>query len=156
MIINAIDPGTKESALVVWDGEAILDKMILPNIDIREYLTSIHVTNKIGKSGCLVIEMIQNLGMPAVGKVIFETVLWVGRFYEQFPENNAHRVYRIPVKLHHCHSARAKDANIRQALIDRFGPPGIKKDPGLTYKLNGQMWQACALAVYFYDNLEEE
>ena len=151
MIINAIDPGTKESALVVWDGEAILDKMILPNIEIKEYLELIENT----LDSCLVIEMIQNLGMPAVGKDIFETVFWVGRFYEQFPENNAHRVYRIPVKLHHCHSARAKDANIRQALIDRFGPPGIKKDPGLTYKLNGHMWQAFALAVYFYDNLGE-
>ncbi len=43
--------------------------------------------------------------------------------------------------------------NIRQALIDRFGPPGKKKAPGATYGLSGDMWSALAVAVTFTDKL---
>ena len=42
------------------------------------------------------------------------------------------RVKRSAVKLHQCGSNRAKDANVRQALIDKMGPPGTKKAPGPT------------------------
>jgi hypothetical protein len=51
----------------------------------------------------------------------------------------AELVYRRDVKLHHCHSAKAKDANITQALIDRFAPgvpnrgKGTKAEPGWFY-----------------------
>jgi 5-methylcytosine-specific restriction protein A len=57
----------------------------------------------------------------AVGAEVFDTVLWAGRFAEA-----AHRVPvvllpRRAVKLALCGDSRARDANIRQALIDRFG-----------------------------------
>jgi len=43
---------------------------------------------------------------------------------------------------------RAKDANIRQALLDLIGPQGTKKTPGPTYGIKSHTWAALAVAVY--------
>jgi len=56
------------------------------------------------------------------------------------------------VKLHLTQTRRAKDANIRQALIDRYGPGkalavGLKATPGPLYGLTGDCWSALAVAV---------
>lgn len=70
------------------------------------------------------IEWITSQGM-AVGKDIFDTVRWVGRFQEAYERPpNAKDTLLIPrsdIKLDLCGSARAKDANVRQALIDFYG-----------------------------------
>ena len=54
---------------------------------------------------------------------------------------------------HGCLSA--KDKNIRQALIDRYGVVGTKKDPGFFYvngtKFAKDMWAAMAVAVTYFD-----
>jgi hypothetical protein len=75
----------------------------------------------------MVIEMIASYGMP-VGKEVFDTYVWIGRFAEAsgMPTNY---IYRKDEKMNICHSMRAKDSNIRQALIDRFGVVGTKKNP---------------------------
>jgi hypothetical protein len=46
---------------------------------------------------------------------------------------------------------KAKDGNIRQALIDRFGPVGTKKNPGWFYGFSGDVWQAYAVGVTYAD-----
>jgi hypothetical protein len=56
-------------------------------------------------------------------------------------------VYRRDVKMFLCGSNRAKDGNIRQALLDLVGPQGTKKAPGPTYGLRGDEWAALAVAV---------
>ena len=56
-------------------------------------------------------------------------------------------VYRQDVKQFLCHSARAKDGNIRQAIIDRLGPPGVKSAPGVTYGISKHLWSALAVAL---------
>lgn len=112
----------------------------------------------------LVVEMIACYGMP-VGKEVFETVFWIGRFIQCWFENGSHhksipaRIYRQDVKLHLCKSPRANDATIRAALIDRFGPGkeraiGKKKTPGPLYGVKGDVWAALALAVTFADKLK--
>jgi hypothetical protein len=91
----------------------------------------------------LIIEEIRGYGMP-VGKEVFDTVRWTGRF-QQIAENRflaVHFVGRLDVKLHWCKSARAKDANVRQALLDHYGKvatKGISKDA----------WSALAIAGYW-------
>jgi len=60
-------------------------------------------------------------------------------------------IYRRDIKMHFCHTMKGKDANIRQVLIDRLGPPGRKKTPGITYGIKKDLWQALAGAVYLYD-----
>ena len=57
-------------------------------------------------------------------------------------------IYRLDEKLNLCQDSRAKDANIRQALIDRFasgtpnGGKGTKKAPGWFYGFSDDVWQA--------------
>jgi hypothetical protein len=65
------------------------------------------------------------------------------------------RVKRIEVKSHICHSAKANDANIRQALIDRYNGKdaaiGKKAKPGPLYGVSGDMWAALAVGLTVLD-----
>ena len=151
MKIIAIDPGPKDSAYVIWDGKKIEAAFIMANSALRNGLITIVNSRKCR----LVLEKVESFGMP-VGEDIFETVFWSGIFVEAFRQKNLigaqwDRVSRRTVKLHICQNARAKDSNIRQALIDRFGKPGTKKEPGVTYGLKKDLWQAFALAVTYFD-----
>jgi hypothetical protein len=101
------------------------------------------------------IEMISSYGMP-VGREIFDTCIWIGRFIEVAPAE-VKLVSRKDVVLHHCHNGRAKDSNVTQALIDRFAPgvrnrgKGTKTEPGWFHGFHHDVWQAYALAVYYAD-----
>ena len=150
MTILAIDPGPAQSAFVIWDGQAILRKDICANESLRDMLdnTGRYITDP----PSLVIEMIGHYGsgMPA-GKEVFETCIWIGRFIECWPGQKHELILRATIKTHLCGSARAKDANVRQALIDRFGAPGVKKAPGVLYGVTSHCWAALALAVCAHD-----
>ena len=54
-------------------------------------------------------------------------------------------------KINLCGNMKAKDSNIRQALIDRFGVVGTKKNPGWFYGVSKDVWQAIAVGVTYYD-----
>ena len=54
-----------------------------------------------------------------------------------------------------CYDSRAKDGNIRQALIDRFGPVGTKKAPGWFYGVSKDVWAAVAVGVTWADKQRE-
>ena len=139
MTIYALDPGTTHTALCVWEDGKILEYWFSPNEEMLGVvkMAPMHAT--------LAVEWIESYGMP-VGKETFETVYWCGRFIEAWKG----RVLRVPrgaVKLHLCHSTRAKDPNVRQALLDRVGPQGTKKAPGPTHGIKTHGWAALAVAV---------
>ena len=107
----------------------------------------------------------------AVGAEVFETCVWTGRFiqcwtdspfsYRIGAERPVRRVFRRDVKMHLCGSARAKDANVRQALIDRYGPGkeaaiGRKATPGPLYGVTTHVWAALAVAVTAADRERAE
>jgi hypothetical protein len=50
---------------------------------------------------------------------------------------------------------QAKDANIRQAILDRFGGKekaiGKKANPGPLYGVKSHLWSALAVALYISD-----
>lgn len=151
MIVYAIDPGYEQSAIVVRLDDNEVHGSIEENGALLDWL------RKCDADGHLVIEQIQSYGM-AVGKTVFETVYWSGQFAEAWASRGGevHRMPRRDVKLHLCGQARAKDANIRQALIDRFGPTkeraiGKKATPGPLYGFKSDMWAALAVAVTWHD-----
>ncbi len=124
-----------------------------PNILMLETLAN--VRNPVASH--LAIEMIASYGMP-VGKEIFETCVWIGRFVQAWGGPFT-QVYRRDVKLHLCGQPRAKDANIRAALIDKFGPGkgkaiGTKKSPGPLYGMTADCWAALGVAVTYRDSME--
>ena len=137
----AIDPGPESSALVRWDGSALSLKEYADNSEILALLRA-HAD----RGELLAIEQVASYGMP-VGAEVFETVYWSGRFAEAYGAERVQRIPRLQVKLHLCHDSRAKDSNIRKALIDRFGPPGTKKQQRTLYGVTGDLWAALALAV---------
>lgn len=145
MNIVAIDPGPEVSGVVILSSERkIISAQILAN-------TKIVADLRIG-TPCpfphLAIEMIESRGMP-VGAEVFNTCTWIGRFEEAYGhEDLTARYFRKDIKLHLCGSNRARDSNVRQALIDLLGPAGTKKEPGPTYGIKKDMWAALAVAVY--------
>ena len=161
MRVLAIDPGPVESAYAFID---LTDRQpievakignhgLLDMLDDNEF--NLSFTSDHGA-----IEMVASYGM-AVGREVFETCVWIGRF-QQAAEIGMELTYRRDVKMHHCHSATAGDSNITQALIDRFasGEPnrgkGTKAAPGWFYGFKADIWQAYALAVLVADRLDPE
>lgn len=155
-MILAIDPGPVQSAYVLYqpDDQTVAEGHIVSNeamlLAVEDAANNWHV-------GTLAIEMVESFGMP-VGREVFETVRWSGRFEERFnwlcdPTARVERIGRKNIKLHLCNSVRAKDSNIRQALLDRFGPVGTKAEPGKLYGVKKDIWSALALAVTCADRM---
>jgi hypothetical protein len=118
-IVLAIDPGPELSAWVRFLAGApgrVLQSGKQANAEILSMLTT---GSPLATADALVIEQIAAMGM-AVGAETFETVFWSGRFAQAWGRH-FHRVKRHQVKSHLCGNQRAKDPNIRQALIDRWG-----------------------------------
>lgn len=161
--VLAIDPGNVQSAWALIDAGDCrpIDIGKADNVDVRRMLTRVAPVPGV----TVAIEMVASYGMP-VGREIFDTVLWAGRYVEiaigdavLIPPGLL--VYRGDVKLHLCQTKRAKDSNIAQALADRFAPgapnrgKGTKARPGWFYGFRADIWAAYAVAVYAADRLEQ-
>jgi hypothetical protein len=146
--VLAVDPGHEQSGWVLWDGERILGHAIEPNATVLARLSQPN-----DGAAHLVLEQVEAMGM-AVGREVFETVFWTGRFLQAWP-GTASRLPRRPIKLHICGHSSAKDSNIRVALIDRFGgtehAKGTKRAPGPLFGIKSHEWAALALAVTWWD-----
>lgn len=139
MIILGIDPGTTVSGWALYDAGKVIDTGIADNEDLLHGLPCM-------PADILALEVFEARGMP-IGNDSIETIIWTGRFMQAWP-HEWQRVKRSAIKLHLCGSSKAKDGNIRQALIDKLGPPGTKKKPGNTYGVSSHGWAALAVAVY--------
>lgn len=149
-MILSIDPGPVQSAFAVLDEHLKpIEFGILPNDDLLDRL---HWGEFAGINDYFAIEMIASQGM-AVGKTVFETCVWIGRFWQEADCPYKQFVYRKDEKINLCGSMRAKDGNIRQALIDRFGIVGTKKSPGWFYGVSKDVWAAIAVGVTYYDTV---
>ena len=142
-MILSLDPGTTHTAFIQLDHEKIVDHGHLPNAEIRQVL----IGREYDRVAC---EMIASYGM-AVGASTFETCVWIGRFIE-VARVDVELIFRKDIKLFLCGTMRAKDANIRQALLDKIGPQGTKAQPGPTYGIKSHSWAALAVAVYAAQN----
>lgn len=155
-MIFAIDPGNVESAYVIVtdDLSRVVDKGKVPN---QELLDIIYDQVRLADEEYNVaIEMIASYGM-AVGSTVFDTCVWIGRFTEAIIDSwgvAVNYIYRKDEKMTLCGTMKAKDGNIRQALIDRFGEVGTKKNQGYFYGFKKDIWAAMAVAVTFHDNYQ--
>ena len=157
MRVFAIDPGNTQSAYCVVDAETLrpLDFNKIPNNVLRDYIRDY----RFEEEDRAVVEMIQSYGM-AVGRDVFETAVWIGRFQECLDRRlllPSDTLFRKEEKLHICHDSKAKDANIRRALIDRFARhdlkngKGTKKSPDWFYGFSADMWAAYAVALTYIE-----
>ena len=150
--IFAIDPGTTESgyAVVEMPECKLIEFGKVPNQQLLD--DAFFIARKCDQ---FAIEMVASYGMP-VGREVFETCVWIGRFI-QATQMYYNFVYRKDEKLCLCADPRAKDSNIRQALIDRYAKfdfkngKGTKKNPDTFYGVSKDVWQAIAVAVTHYE-----
>lgn len=114
--IIAIDPGNRQSAYCVIDCNT-LRPLEFGKVDNEELRNKLVFANEQGWQWA-VIEMVASYGM-AVGREVFDTVLWIGRFYEALSIQMAQKprlLCRIEEKRHICHDSRANDPAIRRRI----------------------------------------
>ncbi len=149
MRVFAIDPGTTQSGWVLLEGREVVQSGVDDNHELRVWVRHGQ------RADMLAIEVFEPRGMP-IGQESVDTMLWTGRFIEAFTfgtgptveQTRAVRtVPRREVKSFLCGSQKANDGNVRQALIDLVGPPGVKAKPGPTYGVKSHAWQALGVAV---------
>lgn len=162
-MILAIDPGNIQSAYCIMDKNTYkpIEFGKIDNNELREKLLG---DIKFFPIETMVIEMIASYGMP-VGKEVFDTCVWIGRFMESYKCPFTYYIYRKEEKINLCGSMKAKDSNIRQALIDRFAQfdfkngKGTKKEQDFFYGFSKDIWAAYAVGVTWLDkqkNIEKE
>lgn len=148
-MIIAIDPGPVETGWAVMDGKLVTDSGVINNGDLESSLR-----NSMAKA--LAYEMIASYGMP-VGASVFDTCVWIGRFISAFGPERSFPVFRKDVTMHLCNSTRAKDANVRQAIIDLYEGSGggsipqigTKKYPGPLYGVSRHAWPAIGVGLTY-------
>jgi hypothetical protein len=151
-MILAIDPGTTESGWCIYGGGKVTHSGVMHNEKMLAYLERPIFQ---ASDYRLAIEMIASYGMP-VGREVFETCRWIGRFQQAWhsPET-VEMVYRKDVKMHLCGTTKAKDPNVRQALLDLFPRTGggktpqigTKDKPGPLYGVSSHAWAALGVAI---------
>ena len=157
-MILAIDPGNVESAYVLLDPQTYspIEHAKVENSTLREILLQ---KIKALQSLEVAIEMVASYGMP-VGREVFETCVWIGRYAELLESSRipVAFVYRKDVKMNLCGQTKAKDSNIRMALIDRFAVhdlkngKGTKANPDFFANFKSDQWAAMAVGVTYLDS----
>ena len=153
MLILAIDPGNTESgyAVIEMPDFRLIEFGKVKNENLAEVFR--------GRPGvtfdAVAIEMVACYGMP-VGKDVFDTCVWIGRFVETLRCEDVYRIYRKNEKMCLCNNVSARDSNIRQALVNKYAKhdyklgKGTKKNPDTFYGVSKDVWQAIAVGVTFY------
>ncbi|MEO8679236.1 MAG: hypothetical protein ABI665_09335 [Vicinamibacterales bacterium] len=149
----AIDPGYRESAFLLYDGTRILEHGIKDNEALLLGLQT-WSSGAIIKA-VLVIEEMQIFAGHGVGKEVFDSVFWSGRFAQAWTPRPFDRLLRSRVRAH-LGASRGGDAAVRQSLIERFGPYkedaiGTKLKRGPLYGITKHSWSALAIAVTYCD-----
>lgn len=159
MILLAIDPGNETSGVILMkeDGRILEAYSKYENEELV-----LALREGIFKADHVAIEMIASYGM-AVGSDIFETCVFIGRIIEasQFPFS---LIYRKDVKLCLCYSLKAKDSNIRRAILDLYPKTGggkvpevgIKSNPGELFGVSSHAWAALAVGLTWLKNNNKE
>lgn len=108
--------------------------------------------------GKLVYEAFASYGM-AIGQSTIKSIEWNGRFIQCAVDRGipVFPIFRKDEKINLCGSMKAKDANIRQALIDRFAKhdfkngKGTKDEPDWFFGFRADVWSSYAIGTTYLD-----
>jgi len=152
MLILGLDPGST----IGW---ALIDAATWPprvrQTGKADETLAVHIARTTG-ADLVAVEGVEARGM-AVGQETMDAA-WQGGRLAGHAEATGHRAVRVmrrTVKLELCGSSRAKDANVRQAILDLYPPTGggkapqvgTKSRPGPLYGVAGHAWAALAVAI---------
>lgn len=157
MRIFAIDAGTTQSGFCIMDSETY-KPLLFGKEDNEEVL-------KYVLEGCydvLVYEEFASYGMP-IGRSTIASITWNGRFIQAAVSlfKPYYPIYRSEEKIAICGTMKAKDANIRQALIDRFAEfdlkqgKGTKNNQDFFYGFHSDIYSAFAVGLTWIEKYRE-
>lgn len=144
-MIVGIDPGPTNSGVVFISPVSFKVEHAFPAMDNRELIgmlrTDIAATE-------IALECIEAM-YAHVGKETVRTIRFCGAIEEACLSRDRVITCLSPqdVKKAVCGTASAKDPAVRQAIIDRLGAPGTKKNPGPTFGVSSHAWRALAVAL---------
>lgn len=143
----AIDPGDKVSAWVIFrpwqvsDGKQSPFKVVsfgrMKNAELRNSLGRLHVDDRHDLT--MVIEMLRARGMPTANEE-FETCVQIGMFRKLWIPGKWSYAFRGDIKLCLCGVSRAKDTNVRAALIELWGGEKRAMAGKKCFKCKGKGW----------------
>lgn len=153
MKVLAIDVGTELSGFCLLDSDS-LKPIEFGKIYNDDLLKKVKFSNY----DELVYEEFQCYGMP-IGASTIKSITWNGRCIQSAYDRGkkVDYIFRQEEKLHICHDTKAKDSNIRQALIDRFAAndlkngKGTKKNPDFFYGFKADVWSAYAIGLTYIE-----
>lgn len=159
MIILSLDVGTEQSGYCFMNSAdyAPLEFGKMNNQELLERIVMM------GLYGALVYEEFQSYGMT-VGQSTIKSITWNGRFIQVAWDRKIpfYPIYRVEEKINLCKSTKAKDANLRQAMIDRFAKfdfkngKGTKNNRDWFYGFSKDAWSAAIIGVTFIDKMREK
>lgn len=145
-IVLAVDPGQSVSAFVTLSGSDIINYGLRRNPDVLSIV-------KNEQFDVLALEMIASYGLK-VGKSVFETCVFIGELKATAEARGipVRLVFRKDVKKHVCGTCLSKDSDVRRRMVERYGEAGSKSQPGPTFGMTQDVWQALALATTVSDD----
>ena len=157
MRILAIDPGSRESAWTLFESTTMTPLGF--SISANEELVERIRLRREGEIDWLAIEVVKSYG-NVMGDDVLRTVEWIGRFTQAYGDDPLCRLTRKEIVTALCGHSRAKDKNVRQAVIDFYGGKksaiGTKKDPGKIYGAKRDIFSALAVAIVFSEHYSAE
>lgn len=179
MNILAIDPGSEETAWVIYDPERMVvhgkgkeDNQLVEAKLKRRYPRLDKYVKVLAECGApldteevnslfydvVVVECPQPRGQPMYTQIV-DTIRWIGRFEGAYGED---LVYwdRKDVKMCLCgRCAGVGDSNVRAAIISKFPQTGggrikqigTKKEPGPLYGFAADKWAALGVALSWWE-----
>lgn len=152
MRVLSVDAGNIQSAYIIFctEQKRVVQKGFLENEQFIEEILNSSFDE-------VAIEKIVSLG-AVIGSSTLDTAYTNGRIYEAIKTKFgiiSNLYSRIDIKMHLCFTTRAKDANVRQALVNKFGDSSTKKNPHNTFNeledkiyFGGHFWSCLAIACY--------
>ncbi len=157
MRLTAIDPGSKQSGWVSLVCGQLLEFGIEENESLLAwFLRQPHPAEM------LAIGYMRACGMPTHDKE-FDTQFVVGRLVQAW-SGPWTPIYNRDVKMTLCGTMRAKDKNIRAAVIDRYPATGGGKEPqigtrakpGPLYGVATHVWSALAIGLTYLEHRRDK
>lgn len=161
MSILGIDPGTGRFGIsLVKFHNGALSLLECKTVPPEE---AISIVNDIGQRfrgvDLVVLEEMKSYGMRVPTDCFQSCVLGGIVLRDACLRNYCDIALGIPrstVKACVCMKARATDAEVRRALIERYGEVGTKIRPGVFYGVKADGWAAVAVCVAARDTLAEK
>lgn len=145
--VIGIDPGTKKSGVACYDEatrRVLWSDGELPNERVLDFI-KLNAANPEYEFALERIEALYGRG-GVVGMETVKTIQFCGVIIGRCYPRTVRCLSPAEVRQAVCGTAKSSDSGVTQALIDKVGPKGTKKNPGPTFGVSKHAWRGLAVA----------